>query len=477
MFEQIIFILKTVVFLWWIHFVPPFLSVIMENRWALPLDFNLRFFDGKPVLGSHKTFRGVVGSVAAATITASAFGLTHVEGFFLALLGMLGDVITSFIKRRLDKPSGTIMPVLDQLLEGLLPLLALRYWHEIGTPTFMLILLIFSLGAYAGSIFYKEILLAKPIPEYPRPLTPRTRLREWKACQIRHQALRMFLNFEDAVYYHLFLKATLKICGYYERGVKNALDIQLREVTISFPDLPRAFHAYSILFLSDIHANCHERLADAFLQVLNQTQEADICILGGDYRMEEVGSYHSPFPQLSRIIPALHEKSRSGIVAVLGNHDCVEMVSWLEEYGVNVLINENRRISRNGEEIYIVGVDDPHYFRCDDVESAFKGVPPDAFSIFVAHSPEVYREAAAFKARLYLCGHTHAGQIQLPGIGALFTHSRTGWRFVHGLWQYGSMRGYTSAGVGASGIFVRFNTRGEIVRIILLREGEEAYES
>ncbi|MGC8719046.1 MAG: CDP-archaeol synthase [Thermodesulforhabdaceae bacterium] len=477
MFEQVVFIIKMTLFLWWIHFIPPVLAVIMEDRWALPLDFNRRFLDGKPILGKHKTIRGIVGSTVAATVTASAFGLTHSEGFLLALLGMLGDSITSFIKRRLDKPSGTIMPVIDQLLEGLLPLIAIKELHQIGMISFILILFIFSLGAYAGSIFYKNILLVKPIPEYPRNLTPRTRLREWRACQIRNQILRVFFNFEDAIYYHLLLKAMLKMCGYYDRGVKNALDIQIRIVKIPFPDLPSAFNGYSILFLSDLHLNCHEKLLESLLRVLDQIPECDICILGGDYRMEEVGSYHSPFPQLSRIIPALYQKSRNGIFAVLGNHDCIEMVSWLEERGVRVLINENSRIFRNGDSIYLVGVDDPHYFRCDDVENAFKGVPADGFSIFVAHSPEVYRKAHAFKARLYLCGHTHAGQIQLPRIGPVFTHSRTGWRFVYGLWKYGSMWGYTSSGVGASGIFARFNTRGEVVRIILLKEGEGDYES
>lgn len=473
MLEQLNMILKTTVFLWWMHFIPPFLSVMMGSWWDSPLDFNRSFIDGKPILGRHKTIRGVTGSILGSALVAPAFGWSFAEGVELASLGMVGDLLTSFIKRRMNKPSGTIVPGLDQFLEALLPLIALKGWQQIGTLSFVAVMAIFSAGAYIGSIFYKRILLVKPIDKYPRILTPRLRLREWKACQIRHNPLRVFLNFEDAIYYHLLIKAVLKLSGYYRKGVKNALDIQLRTVMISIPDLPPAFHGYSILFLTDLHINGHENLVQKLDEKLAELPETDICILGGDYRMEDVGSYHSPFPQLSQIIPRLHQKSKNGIVAVLGNHDCIEMVTWFEEYNVKVLVNEHVPIKRDGDSIYIVGVDDPHYFRCHDVEKAFRGIPQKAFSIFVAHSPELYREAARAGATLYLCGHTHAGQIQLPGIGAIFTHSRTGWRFVYGLWKYRNMWGYTSSGVGASGIFVRFNTRGEVVRFILLREGEE----
>jgi predicted MPP superfamily phosphohydrolase len=339
-----------------------------------------------------------------------------------------------------------------------------------------IVLLVFSVGAYWGSIFYKRILLVRPVENYPRNLNPRLRLREWKACQIRHDPLRIFLNFEDAIYYHLCLKAVLKMLGYYKRGIQNALDIKVRSLTFSFPNLPQAFHGYSILFLTDLHINGHERLPEKIKEVLGKLPAFDICILGGDYRMEDVGSYHSPLEHLSRVIPLLKEKTRDGVIAVLGNHDCIEMVTWFEQQGVRVLVNEHVAISRKGETIYFVGVDDPHYFKCHDVEAAFCGIPRQAFSIFIAHSPEVYRDAAQYGASLYLCGHTHAGQIQLPRLGAIFTHSRTGWRFVYGRWKYKSMWGYTSSGVGASGIFVRYNTRGEIVHITLLREDLESHD-
>ena len=91
---------------------------------------------------------------------------------------------------------------------------------------------------------------------------------------------------------------------------------------------------------------------------------------------------------------------------------------------MTVLLNDAKAIESNGEKIWIVGVDDPHYFKCHDLDAAFAEVPQGAFSIFVAHSNEIYREAAAYHPQLYLCGHTHGGQIQVPLLGAVFTHSK-----------------------------------------------------
>jgi hypothetical protein len=117
-----------------------------------------------------------------------------------------------------------------------------------------------------------------------------------------------------------------------------------------------------------------------------------------------------------------------------------------------------------------VGVDDPHYYHADDLPQAFKAVPPHEFSILIAHSPEIYSAAAEFGAHLYLCGHTHAGQIQLPKLGPLYTHSRAPRKYSQDLWTYKKMIGYTSAGAGVSGIPVRFGCQGEVVHIILKKK-------
>ncbi len=464
---------KTLVFLWWINFIPPFISIIFGNRWNTPLDFRKTFIDDKPILGSHKTIRGFCGAILIGTISSPLLGWSYSNGFIVVLLSMVGDILTSFIKRRLNKPEGTVMAGLDQLFEGLFPILFVHRTYDLSLLTSALCLILFSIGAYSGSIFYKRILLTPPVHPYPRSVNPKLRLREWKACQIQNDPLRFILNFEDAVCYSLLLQGMLKILGIYSHGVRNALDIQYREIEFLFEDLPNPFDSYTILFLTDLHINSHKGLVEKIIESLSAIDVCDICLLGGDYRMEEVGHYHSPFEGLKKIVPYLFEKSRQGIIAILGNHDCIEMVNWFESHNVRVLVNESFAIERQNERIYIVGVDDPHYFRCHDLDEAFKEVPKGSFSILLAHSPEVYREAEKKGTRLYLCGHTHAGQIQLPKIGPLFTHSKTGRRFFYGKWRFRAMEGYTSSGVGASGIFTRFGTKGEIVKITLRRGKED----
>ena len=90
-------------------------------------------------------------------------------------------------------------------------------------------------------------------------------------------------------------------------------------------------------------------------------------------------------------------------------------------------------------------------------------------NIALVHSPELVHQAAEAGASLYLTGHTHGGQISLPGGRPILTNLATGQRFASGQWRCGSMLGYTSPGVGVSGLPVRFNTRGEVTVITLTR--------
>jgi hypothetical protein len=155
------------------------------------------------------------------------------------------------------------------------------------------------------------------------------------------------------------------------------------------------------------------------------------------------------------------------VYGVLGNHDCIEMLPEFEQAGVTMLVNDAEEIRHDGTSLWVVGVDDPHYYQCHDVGQAFRKTRPDDFRLFLSHSPELYQEAAAWGANLYLCGHTHGGQICLPRIGPLFTHSRAPRFTVAGPWEYGGMVGYTCRGAGASGVPLRFNCPGEISLLTL----------
>src|SRR5262249_62259192 len=100
---------------------------------------------------------------------------------------------------------------------------------------------------------------------------------------------------------------------------------------------------------------------------------------------------------------------------VLGNHDTIRMLPGLEEMGVRMLLNESVVIARDSDRIHLAGVDDAHFYRADNIEKAASEIPPDEFSILFSHTPSLYQQPAHAEFDLLLSGHTHGGQICLPG--------------------------------------------------------------
>ncbi len=458
--------IKILLFLWLVNFTPPLLAFFLDDKLARPLDFGKRFKDGKPLLGPNKTWRGLISAVAAGSLLALLFGFPLWIGFSAALLSMTGDLISSFTKRRFAKPSGKNFPVLDQFFEGALPFIVLTPHFQLGLLESTVLIFLFCLGAYIGSVFYKSILMEEPSPWYPRKLKAKTRFKEISSCSPDFRYFYPLIHFEEAVYYHRIIKCFFRITGLYKSGKKNALNIGIVHKLVTLPRLPEEFNNLNIIYFSDLHIDGLEELVPEINRILKK-ETPDICIFGGDLRMSSYGDYSTCLNLFSKII--LKIKSRYGIYAVLGNHDCLEMIPVMENMGIRVLLNDSVKIEKNGQSIYLVGVDDPHYYNCANVEMASSDIPGDAFKIFLCHSPEVYQEAEQAGMDLYLCGHTHAGQVQLPKIGPVFTHSRSPRSIAHGFWKLGDMQGYTSSGVGVSGVTVRFLTRGEILSLTLIK--------
>ena len=255
----------------------------------------------------------------------------------------------------------------------------------------------------------------------------------------------------------------LKMTGIYNRGVRNANEIVITKRELFFKDLPKSFDGFSIVHLSDLHIENHLGLEQNVIDLLKNVS-IDLCVLTGDYQVGLHGSMSKSMPRMSKLIDNLN--SKYGFTGILGNHDSCRMVQGLEDIGINMLINENQWIDNGIDKIQIIGTDDVHYYFTEDctkaLESANRG-----FTIALVHSPEVFDEAEALGSNLYLCGHTHAGQICLPGGIALIKHLNHGKKYYKGLWKYKEMQGITSSGVGTSGIPIRFNTKAEVVHITL----------
>ena len=150
------------------------------------------------------------------------------------------------------------------------------------------------------------------------------------------------------------------------------------------------------------------------------------------------------------------------VFAVLGNHDTIRMVPGFEGLGVRVLLNESEIISRASDRIYLAGIDDAHFYRVDDIGKAVAGIPHGDFAILLSHTPEIYRQAARAGFRLLLSGHTHGGQICLPGSIPITLDSHLPRRFGAGAWTFDEMVGYTSVGAGSCIVPVRLNCPPEI---------------
>jgi predicted MPP superfamily phosphohydrolase len=144
------------------------------------------------------------------------------------------------------------------------------------------------------------------------------------------------------------------------------------------------------------------------------------------------------------------------------------MAEAFEALGIDVLINQTRTIRRGGAQIHVTGTDDVHYYYTEAARTALEAAPK-GFKIALIHSAELADVAADAGFSLYLAGHTHGGQVCLPGGIPIITHMSRHRPYAAGLWRHGSMTGYTTTGVGVSGLPVRFNTRAEAVLITLRR--------
>lgn len=271
-------------------------------------------------------------------------------------------------------------------------------------------------------------------------------------------------HFENLSSLRTVLTWFFKVSHLRARGESNALDVEVKRLEFEMPNLPEAFDGFTVLFLSDLHIDCLDGLADAVGRTVSSL-EYDICVLGGDYRFEIYGPYHAACHYLEKLLAAIDPPH--GTLGILGNHDFSEVVPELERMGVTMLVNRSHEVSRNGESIWFVGLDDAHYYGCDDLCGALNGTPDDAFKTLLVHSPELYEEAAEEGFDLYLCGHTHAGQIQLPLIGPVMVNAKCPRRMSGGKWRFGDLSGYTSSGVGSSMVPVRFRCKPEVALIEL----------
>lgn len=245
---------------------------------------------------------------------------------------------------------------------------------------------------------------------------------------------------------------------------------------IAITGLPAEFDGFKIVQLSDLHCSrqvpqCHIDRAIAAAHA----EDADLIAVTGDF-------VHKGYKHVLAAAKAVGRlKARHGVYAVLGNHDFAvrnalgirrypglhsAIANALADHGVRVLRNEGIHIERNGARLGVAGVDDLWSKACD-LGSALDHLLCDTPRVLLAHNPRTVENLNGRRCDLVLSGHTHGGQVHLPGLGRPFLGKRAR-QFACGLYRVDDTHLYVNKGVGF-GFRFRFNTRPEVA-VLTLRQ-------
>lgn len=248
----------------------------------------------------------------------------------------------------------------------------------------------------------------------------------------------------------------------------NWIEVTRHEVW--FKNLPEEFDGLVVAHLSDLHMREYGARERRVLEKLAEAKP-DVIAVTGDFTLE--GSDPSA---IRRFLEDLRkQKPAFGIWAVLGNHDHWSppaandgaVRKFFSDTGVALLVNEWGRIGKNLDTLTMVGVDDP-FTGYDNLGDALRGTQRTPFAILLTHSPQMFMKADLTKFDLVLTGHTHGGQVRLPGLGPLWLPA--GSEGYDSGWFYGvNTQMYVTRGVGTSILPIRFLCRPEIALITLKR--------
>ncbi len=240
-------------------------------------------------------------------------------------------------------------------------------------------------------------------------------------------------------------------------------DIGVTEAELPVSGLAPALDGVRVGLLTDVHHSRTVPAGDVRRAVdLLMATRPDLIVLGGDYVTWGERGYVAPVAELLAPLTAPH-----GVFAILGNHDDDrDMPAALAARGFVVLKDQRTRIVLRGERLQIAGI---RFWtrRPQDVARVLRGATDT--TILLAHDPRRLAEAAALDVPAVLSGHTHGGQVVLPGFGAI---ARRQFPVVQGLGSRGSTNIFVSRGVGTVYVPIRVNCPPEVAVVTLRRRSD-----
>lgn len=262
--------------------------------------------------------------------------------------------------------------------------------------------------------------------------------------------------------------AVLSVDGFAE---SNDPHIVRRE--ISLKRLPRSFDGFTIAHVSDFHYEHHFSVVpiQKSVEMVNELRP-DLIVLTGDFVTVPIFERQRFLRKSSETaIPcaALLGQLEAPKYAILGNHDATAnpplIIRSLEDRGIPVLRNRCVPIERGNGRVWLAGIDD--LLRgTPRIDETLKGIPPDETTILLAHEPDFADEAANYPIDLQLSGHSHGGQIWIPGIGAPWLPSMSR-KYPRGLYRVKDLTLYTNMGIGTIRAPIRLNCPPEVTLITL----------
>jgi len=245
---------------------------------------------------------------------------------------------------------------------------------------------------------------------------------------------------------------------------------------IVLPRLPAAFNGFTIAQLSDFHYDEYFSAAPikTAIEMVNNLRP-DMVVLTGDF--VTVPMFHRRFHTDKRAALAAEPcagllvklQPRLGTISVLGNHDVGSdprrIIDVFDSHGLPVLRNRSTPVEQGGSRIWFCGVDSVWEGK-PNLDQALQGVPGGELVILLVHEPDFADKAAHYAVDFQLSGHSHGGQVWLPGIGAPWL-PKFAKKYPRGLHRIGPLIQYTNMGLGTIRLPIRLNCPPEVTLFTL----------
>lgn len=271
-------------------------------------------------------------------------------------------------------------------------------------------------------------------------------------------------------------------------------DFEVTILTLKSPEIPKEFNNYRMVQLTDLHyGTCTKPKVIKDAVKITNDLKPDLILMTGDYVQYSMTGIHHILatrvnPKLFGWVKYRREVRKlsielndilsdlfpnDGIMAIYGNHDYNEGLGTITRQlpkDIRWLLNSEKEITRNGEKLLISGLDDYKYGLPDLHSVSTNAKASESFlRILLAHNPDFFAHPLADKLKefnLTLCGHTHGGQICLPGRKPIISRTKQR-KYISGTGKFHENVVHVSRGIGCGGLPFRVNCPREIVLVQL----------